>query len=233
MSATIKKLWQSIGGKPPSFRYSEEDFRQVFQQNLETCTWEPHTLYSVFTQYDQEYYLAQREAFLHKYRCFYAVAKTILPRKLIELGTCAGSSADAYLSGAPEAAYIGLDVFGENVRHDDQSPWKPYEIAKQLFKARGYKNCKLLRADLRTLERLPSKADMVVVDAAHDFENEYADLKLALTADPAFIFVDDAADELQAKPAIEKFLAEDLKERVDYRISIDYMGGGLVIRLKK
>lgn len=233
MSATFKKLWRSIGGKPPSFKYTEEDFRRVFEQNLETCTWEPHPRYSVFTQYDQEYYLAQRDAFLHKYRCFYAVAKTVSPRKLIELGTCAGSSADAYLGGAPEAKYLGLDVFGENVRHDDRSPWKPYEIAWQLFKARGYKNCKLLRADLRTLNRLPSKADMVVVDAAHDFENEYADLKLALTAEPDFIFVDDAADELQAKPAIEKFLAEDVQGRVDYTVGIDYLGGGLVIRLKK
>jgi predicted O-methyltransferase YrrM len=233
VSATFKALWQSISRKPASFQYNEEEFRQAFTHNLETCAWEPHPLYSVFTQYDQEYYLAQRDAFLHKYKCFYAVSKTIGPRKIIELGTCAGSSADAYLGGSPKAKYVGLDVYGENVRHDDGTPWKPYEIAGQLFKARGYKKWRLVRADLRTLTRLPSKADMVVVDAAHDFENEYADLRLALTADPDFIFVDDAADELQAKPAIEKFLAEDLRERVDYTLDIDYLGGGVVIRLKR
>lgn len=233
MSETFRKLWQSMGRKQQPVCRDAEEFRRAFKQNLETCAWEPHPLHSVFTQYDQDYYLNQKEAFLHKYRCFYAVSRTIAPPKIIELGTCAGSSADAYLSGAPGAEYVGIDVFGENTRHDDGSPWKPYEITEQLFKARGFKNYELIRIDLRALERLPSKAYMVVVDAAHDFENEYADLKLALTADPTFIFVDDAADELQAKPAIDKFLAEDLKGRVDYTVGIDYTGGGLVIKLRK
>jgi hypothetical protein len=54
---------------------------------------------------------------------------------------------------------------------------------------------------------------------------------LALTADPDFIFIDDADGE--AKPAIEKFLSEDLKGRVEYTVPISYLGGGLVIKLRK
>lgn len=82
------------------------------------------------------------------------------------------------------------------------------------------------------LDKLPHQADFVVVDAAHDFDNEYADLKLALTANPKFIFVDDADDPNQALPAIKKFLSEDLADRVDYAISLNYIGGGLLIKLK-
>jgi len=211
---------------------SREEFEQIFSRNLTTCQWEPHPLFSVFTQYDQEYYLTQSEVFLHKYKCFYAVSKTISPKRMIELGTCAGSSADAYLSAAPEAEYLGIDNFGVNTRRDDQSPWDPYQIARQLFESRGFRKCQLLKTDLRALTSLPWRADFVVVDAAHDFDNEYADLRLALTAGPDFIFVDDSDDENAAKPAIEKFLLEDMNGLIDYTVPISYQGGGLVIKLE-
>jgi len=212
---------------------SAEEFHFQFAGHLEACDWEPHPLFSVFTQYDQEYYLGLRDAFSHKYRCFYALSRTIAARSIIELGASAGSSADAYLSAAPQAKYIGIDVFAEGSRHDNQTSWKPYEIAKQLFTDRGFERWQLMRFNLRHLERLPSDAELVVVDAGHDFDNEYADLQLALTASPAFIFVDDADDENGGKPAIDKFLHEDLRERVEYTYHIPYIGGGLVIKLKK
>lgn len=209
-----------------------DEFSLRFDENLKNCQWEPHPLYSVFTQYDQHYYLNNQEAFARKYRCFYSVSRTISPKSIIELGTSAGSSADAYLSATPRASYIGIDVFGETVRRDDGAPWKPYEIATRLFRDRGFRKWQLMRSNLRHMTRLPGKADLVVVDASHDFDNEYADLRLALTAKPKFIFVDDADDENDAKPAIDTFLSEDLADRVNYTLSIPYIGGGLVIRLK-
>jgi hypothetical protein len=53
-----------------------------------------------------------------------------------------------------------------------------------------------------------------------------------LTADPSFIFIDDADDETAAKPAINKFLQEDLKDKVDYTFNVDYVDRGLVIKLR-
>lgn len=219
---------------------SLDEFRRRFFHNLETSCWQPHPVYSVFTQYDQEWYLAQEADFRHKYQCFYAVSKTIAPKRIIELGACAGASGDAYLSAAPDAEFIGLDVFGVNVRHDDGTEWDPYKIAEQLFNDRGFKRrrffrrkWKFVRVDLRRLNKLPKRADLVAVDAAHDFDNEYADLKLALTAEPSFIFVDDADDPNGAKPAIEKLLLEDLDNKVEYTFPIDYVGGGLVIKLHR
>jgi predicted O-methyltransferase YrrM len=217
---------QSANGSPRS----GEEFERNFLLNVSTCQWEPHPLFSVFTQYDQDYYLRQAQAFLCKYKCFYAVSKTVSPKKIIELGTCAGSSADAYLSAAPEAEYLGIDIFGVNIRHDDHSPWDPYEVARQLFESRGFKNYQLLKTDLRQLSSLPS-ADFVIVDAAHDFDNAYADLKLALTANPTFVFVDDCDDENGAKPAIDRFLRQDVNNLIAYTVRMPYLGGGLVIRL--
>ena len=225
----MNQPWQNLPGSMSPER--AQDFESAFQKNLAECRWKPHPLYNVFTQYDQEWYLAQEEAFQHKYRCFYAVSMTIAPKSIIELGTCAGASADAYLCAAPQASYIGLDVFGVNFRKDNNLEWDPYKIAEDLFVAREFRNWELVRVNLRLLHELPSRADFVVVDAAHDFDNEYADLKLALTAEPSFIFVDDSDDENGAKPAIEKFLAEDLRGRVAYTVGIDYVGGGLVIKL--
>jgi hypothetical protein len=88
-----------------------------------------------------------------------------------------------------------------------------------------------MKTDLRHLYQLPQQADLVVVDAAHDFDNEYADLKLAFTAHPTFIFVDDADDPEGAKPAIDKFVEEDLRGRVEYMTHVSYIGGGVVIKL--
>lgn len=233
MLSDLKKVGKNLikkSGFLRNYRNSEE-FLNQFYKNYFFCQWTPHPIYSVFNQYDKEYYLEYTEAFTHKYRCFFAVSKTIAPRKIIELGTHAGSSADAYISATPDSEYLGIDIFGEATRHDDGSPWKPYEVAQKLFEARGFNHYELLKADLRALDKLPSNSDFVVVDAAHDFENEYADLKLALTATPEFIFVDDVDGE-EAKLAVHKFLSEDLKGKVDYTAKIDYIGGGLVIKLR-
>jgi glycosyltransferase involved in cell wall biosynthesis/predicted O-methyltransferase YrrM len=216
-----------------SARWTCEEFNLRLAKNVETCSWETHPSYSVFTQYDKDYYLHRNEDFIHKYRCFYAVSKTISPRSIIELGTSGGGGADAYLSAAPDAKYTGIDIFDETIRNDNHLPWNPYEVAKLLLEDRRFKNWELIKADLRQLDRLPSRADLVVVDAAHDFDNAYADLKLALTANPTFIFVDDADDENAAKPAIDEFIQEELANRVEYTAYLPYTGGGLVIKLRE
>lgn len=221
------------GSSAPALRATTaagQDFERRFLRNLRECAWTPHPLYSVFTQYDQGFYLANEAGFQHKYRCFYAVSKTIAPRSIIELGMAAGSSADAYLSAAPDAQYAGYDMFGPATHQVHGTRWDPYEIAGQLFASRGFRHCERHRADLRKLTSLPH-ADMLVVDAAHDFTNEYADLLLALTASPRFIFVDDAEGE-EAIAAIAKFLTDNLRDQLDYQVPITYPGGGLVLKLK-
>ncbi len=208
---------------------ADEAFLEEFRAHLGACTWEPHKLYSVFTQYDKESYLVNKEKYLKKYQSLYAIAKTIKPKKIIELGTSAGSSADAYISGSG-AAYLGIDTFGIGYDVDDK-PWDPYKIANKLFKARKFTNYRLLNINLRALAMLPELADMVVVDAAHDFDNEYQDLKLALTAKPRFILVDDINGK-ECALAVKKFINHDVKGSVESLAIIEYEGNGLIIKLK-
>ena len=227
--------------RPPRPDPAAGRFREDFERNLAGCQWSPHPRYSVFTQYDQELYLEQQAAFEHKYRCFWAVARTISPRRMIELGVCAGAGADAYLSACPQAGYLGIDTFGEPFDDGDDSPWralavgdtalwKPYDIASALLADRGFEGARLMVANLRHLDALPDTADLVVVDAAHDYENQYADLRLALTARPRFLFVDDVGGE-ETGMAVKEFLERDLDGPPRYTVPIDYIGGGLVIRL--
>ncbi|MBA2647767.1 MAG: hypothetical protein H0U81_13300 [Pyrinomonadaceae bacterium] len=210
---------------------TEHRFAKAFHRNLADCDWTPHPRYSVFTQYDASFYVEQKEAFLHKYKCFWAVSKTIQPKRIVELGTHAGSSADAYLSATPTAHYVGVDKFcmDEDIRReDDGRRWQPLAVANALFEARGFRNYEFISTNLRSLDTLPCKSDFVVVDAAHDFDNQYADMKLALTAEPTFIFVDDVSGE--AEQAVNKFLAED-SDRVAFACPIEYVGGGSVIKM--
>jgi hypothetical protein len=234
--STVKRWRRRAVSSSPA-----ETFREEFRRHLAGCQWEPHPLYSVFTQWDRDIYLAQPEAFLNKYRCFHSVARTISPRRLIELGVCAGAGADAYLSGCPQAEYVGIDTFGEPFTDDDDSPWralrvdagslwKPYDIAAALLSDRGFEKVRLEVANLRHLEALPGTADLVVVDAAHDYDNQYADLRLALTAEPSFIFVDDV-EGADTALAVKEFVERDLGGRPDYMVPIEYIGGGLVIKL--
>jgi hypothetical protein len=207
-------------------------FYKEILKSYNTCNWKPHPRYSVFTQYDKDFYLDREQYFRQKYRYFYAISKAVKPIKMIEIGVLAGSSADAYISACPTVEYTGIDLFGLFKCQDSENIFDLYKTAKLLFEERGFSNATLIKQDLRELDRLPHEADFVVVDAAHDFDNEYADLKLALTANPKFIFVDDADDPDQALPAIKKFIAEDLAGKVDYTVSLNYIGGGLVIKLK-
>ncbi len=214
---------------------SKEEQREFYKKILKSydnCIWKPHPKYSVFTQYDKDFYLNREQDFRRKYRYFYAISKAVKPIKMIEIGTFAGSSADAYISATPTVEYTGVDLFDLFKCQDSEDMFDPRKVANLLFLDRGFSNTTLLKQDLRALETLPHEADFVVVDAAHDFDNEYADLKLALTANPKFIFVDDADDPTQALPAIKKFLAEDLVGKVEYTVSLNYIGGGLVIKLK-
>lgn len=234
----LRKIWRTCIHRridpslitPPTAASSA--FAAQFERHLAGCDWLPHPDYSVFTQYDARYYTSLYDQYLRKYRCFWAVSRTIRPRRIIELGTNAGSGADAYLSATPGAEYIGIDQFGGGARDERTgAPWDAHAVAQALLGARGFSH-RLIRADLRGLAALPASADLVVVDAAHDVENEYADLRLALTANPEWIFVDDAADHRSAGAAIGRFLERDLGGRLDYTVPIRYIDCGLVIRLK-
>jgi hypothetical protein len=87
-------------------------------------------------------------------------------------------------------------------------------------------NYELIRGDPRKVSMLPSSADFVIVDSAHDFDSDRADLNLALTANPGSIFVDDTNNRAQPKPTIRKFLQESVNEKINCsKVSRQLVGG--------
>lgn len=162
---------------------------EKIQQEANTSDWMPEIKYSVFDQPDRDFYYRQEKAFIHKYKVFRAISKVLQPKIITELGTCAGASADAYLDGVNyKAFYNGYDIcFPSAPLYIDGDN----SICKSLFKDREFKAYKLFKKDLRTLTKV-EKADLVVVDAMHDYRNCYQDLNLALTANPKHILIDDS-----------------------------------------
>jgi hypothetical protein len=80
------------------------------------------------------------------------------PECVLELGTHAGSGAHAYLHGAPNARYIGYDVFGSGqISAYDGKPWQPFEIATALLTELGA-SFQLVKGDLRQVHQLPPAA---------------------------------------------------------------------------
>ena len=127
-----KKVFDVAGVETPPLS-AQARFYRAFVRNLAACDWQPHPRYSVFTQYDGSFYLTRKEEFLHKYRSMWAVSRTVSPQKIIELGTHAGSSADAYLSATPSASYVGIDKFcsDETITHEATGElWRPMGVAE-------------------------------------------------------------------------------------------------------
>ncbi len=219
----------------PGHEAQSAEFARRFADHFNSCDWAPHPLYSVFTQYDAGYYLARRGGFERKYRSMWAVARTISPQVIVELGTHAGSSADAYISATrglagrhDHAHYIGYDLFGISPLPGGSGEWNPRRVCEALFADRGFHNWRLSQGDLRTLTAI-EPADFVVVDAAHDLRNAWEDLQLALTASPRWLFVDDVSG-FEVQQAIE-LLLEQQRAHILFTFPVDYPDKGLVIRL--
>jgi len=168
------------------------------QAEADLSDWMPEIKYSVFSQPDKDFYYAQEQGFIRKYKVFRAASKILQPQSITELGTCAGAAADAYLHGVGwKAFYNGYDAWlpaAPYYVNGVQQNWDRFSICKRLFIDRSFKDYKLFKKDLRTLRKV-TKAELVVVDAFHDYRNCYQDLNLALTARPKHILVDDSKGE--------------------------------------
>ena len=202
------------------------EFVTEFDLKLKKIQYEVHPKYSVFTQYDKQFYLSRKEKFIHKYKCFSTITSILKPNHIIELGTCAASAAHAYLYDSRNSFYTGYDVFGSPL-DENNNAWNSYEIAFNLLNEMCV-DFKLYKENLRNVKEL-SKADFVVVDADHSFDNAYKDCLLSLTADPQYIFIDDYSNHVV--DAVKTF-QELNKSIIDWTHIIKYVGNGYLIKFK-
>lgn len=204
-----------------------EALKEQILKALESCDWTPEGKFSVFGQYDKEFYLERKEGFEHKYRLLWAIANTLEPEKIVELGSHAGAGADAMMLGAPGAYYVGYDLFG--VHDEPDYYWDPKSRLEEMMEHRGRVwdvNFHCHQVDLRRVSWVES-GDLLVVDAQHDRLSALLDTKLALDASTKWILVDDYYGE-GVRQGVENFL-QMFGSRIKGQLFLDQINGYLLL----
>ena len=88
----------------------------------------------------------------------------------------------------------------------------------------------MTRTNTRDIEYLP-QVDFVLVDAAHDYRNQYRDCVLALKANPKWIYVDDIIGP-EAALAVKDF-QKDFNHLIHSVDKIEQINGGCLITMKQ
>jgi hypothetical protein len=138
----------------------------------------------------------------------YDVARRIAPRSICEIGVRAGYSAFAFLSAAPQAEYLGLDIDGTD--HGGERGF--FDYARGVLA--GFR-ATLTRADTQQLDRLPGRYDLVHVDGDHTQAGCRHDLELACRAAP-HVLVDDCDFIPEVRRACDEFAVAHPELSVEY-----------------
>lgn len=139
------------------------------------------------------------ESLKRYYDTKYNIAKEISPSVICEIGVRAGYSAFAFLSAAPNAKFLGIDI--DNGSHGGVKGITK-EYAHVVLDGFDYK---LLIANSQQMESLPVDADFVHVDGDHTYKGCMHDLEIS--RDHAeWILVDDYDFLKKVKMAVGDFL---------------------------
>jgi SAM-dependent methyltransferase len=103
-----------------------------------------------------------------------AIAQAIRPKTILEIGVRYGYSAQAFLHGAPDAKYVGID--------NDSDYFGGSKGALQWARDKFDPNqATFIKNDTQALDRLPGDSyDLIHVDGQQDGKGTYHDLELAL-----------------------------------------------------
>jgi hypothetical protein len=124
----------------------------------------------------------------------YAVAESVRPAFIAEIGVRAGYSAYAMLSAAPQARFLGID--NGDPSYGDPVPSREHAV---LLLA-PFPGVELVEADSRELDVLPPGIDLLHIDGDHSEEGCLSDLRLAHRSGVRWIMVDDT----KLLPAVAK-----------------------------
>lgn len=134
------------------------------------------------------------------YPALWRVVRELAPKRIVEIGTRAGYSAWTMLRACPDAHVIGFDKDS-----DEHGGFRG--AFGHALKINGGPGFELRIADSHTLEKLPT-AEVVYVDGDHSESGALADLRLALTASPKAIILDDVTNLEDVRRAGDAFAAE-------------------------
>lgn len=140
--------------------------------------------------------------FVGVYHALWRTVARLQPGWIVEIGCRAGYSSWTMLEACPKASVYAIDA-----NLDEHGGFVGAEVhARRLLAGRNW--C-LRIADSHALTGVPA-ADLVYVDGDHTEAGCYQDLRLALTARPKWILVDDVANcAATVKPACDRFVREN------------------------
>lgn len=160
------------------------------------------------------------------YRMKWAISKAIEARSILEIGVRYGYSAHAFLSGSPQAEYIGVDAdepsFGGDIGAVD---WAREALQKEGF------SVEIIKSNTQKWSRLPDGCyDLVHVDGQQDGDGTYHDLDMAIMQSK-YILVDGYHWTRQNFLAVNEWLWNN-RAAVEFSINIPGYAGDLLIRSK-
>ena len=199
----------------------------LFPGTLTNAAWYIRGLYRRSTYDHRPFLPAGIPDYYHteEFRIGYAafkreVAAVLQPKSIVEIGVGIGVSALAFLDGAPNATYFGIDNDCESNR---DFPVTPSEFVGNYLGNRG----KIWLKDSTKIDRLPA-GDLIHIDGSHEYDVAYLDTLLAWRSEFKWILVDDARDSV-VSAAVFEALRRKASGSVDWAYFEDTWTGNLLI----
>ena len=160
------------------------------------------------------------------YRMKWAISKAIEAKTILEIGVRYGYSAHAFLSGSPQARYIGVDADEPSFGGDKGA----VDWAREALRQEGF-SVEIIKTNTQKWSRFPDGCyDLVHVDGQQDGDGTYHDLDMAIMQSK-YILVDGYHWTRQNFLAVNEWLWNN-RAAVEFSINIPGYAGDLLIRSK-
>jgi 2-polyprenyl-3-methyl-5-hydroxy-6-metoxy-1,4-benzoquinol methylase len=161
-------------------------------------------------------------AWVDYYRLKWAIARTLKPQSILEIGVRYGYSAHAFLDAMSDSHYVGIDLDCELAGGVKGA----INWAKQILDPF---NADLIVADSQAMSQFPGdRYDLIHVDGQQDGDSSFHDLKLAI-AQGDYVLVDGYHWSPTNFQAVNDFLHQ-YRDRIDWYGVIPGYAGELLIK---
>ena len=136
-------------------------------------------------------YHFETEVWHRAYFAKHAVAAAIQPGSILEIGIRYGYSAHAFLTAAPKAVYVGIDIDDPviNAMGEPTCAWALAMLRRTVPGARVAHVCMDSQAD--DFSEVVRPADLVHIDACHSFKGATSDITRAWPLTQRAMLIDD------------------------------------------
>ena len=174
------------------------------------------------TAFEGDTFRSRFPEWVNYYRMKWAIARTLQPASILEIGVRYGYSAAAFLDACPNAEYLGIDIDSDDFGGAKGAIQWAAKITA------GYK-AKFLVADTQKMTQFPGTVyDLIHVDGQQDGDGSFHDLQLAIRQG-RFVLVDGYFWTQQNFHSINEFLFT-YRDLLDYYVVVPGYAGELLIK---